>query len=101
MPLILILVVAIILFIIIPNVRIVPQATQFVIEFLGKYKCTWDAGIHVKIPLLEKISKKITLKEQVMDSPPQPVLPKIMLLCRLTRLCFSAYLMQNFIPMVL
>ncbi|MCQ2455165.1 MAG: SPFH/Band 7/PHB domain protein [Clostridia bacterium] len=67
----------IILFIIICcNVRIVPQATQYVIESLGKYKATWDAGIHVKIPIIEKISKKITLKEQVMDSPPQPVITK-------------------------
>ncbi len=66
----------IILIIVIPNVRIVPQATQYVIEFLGKYKTTWDAGIHVKIPLIEKISKKITLKEQVIDSPPQPVITK-------------------------
>ena len=62
--------------IIIPNVRIVPQATQYVIEFLGKYKTTWDAGLHVKIPVIEKISKKITLKEQVLDSPPQPVITK-------------------------
>ena len=58
------------------NIRIVPQATEFVIEFLGKYKTTWGAGIHVKIPLLERIAKRITLKEQVMDSPPQPVITK-------------------------
>jgi len=62
--------------IIFSNIRIVPQATQYVIESLGKYKTTWDAGIHVKIPLIQKISKKITLKEQVMDSPPQPVITK-------------------------
>ena len=64
------------LLIIIPNVRVVPQATEYVIEFLGKYKTTWDAGLHVKIPFLEKISKRITLKEQVLDSPPQPVITK-------------------------
>ena len=64
------------LLIIIPNVRIVPQATEYVIEFLGKYKTTWEAGLHVKIPFLEKISKRITLKEQVLDSPPQPVITK-------------------------
>lgn len=58
------------------NIRIVPQGNQFIIEFLGKYKTTWDAGLHVKIPLLERISKKITLKEQVLDSPPQPVITK-------------------------
>jgi regulator of protease activity HflC (stomatin/prohibitin superfamily) len=58
------------------NIRIVPQATEFVIEFLGKYRTTWSAGIHVKIPFLERIAKRITLKEQVMDSPPQPVITK-------------------------
>ena len=67
---------AVAFFMILCNVRIVPQATQYVIEILGKYKVTWDAGIHVKIPILEKIAKKITLKEQVMDSPPQPVITK-------------------------
>ncbi len=58
------------------NVRIVPQATEYVIEILGKYKTTWGAGLHVKIPIIEKIAKKITLKEQVIDSPPQPVITK-------------------------
>lgn len=56
--------------------RIVPQASEYVIEFLGKYRTTWGAGLHVKIPLLERIAKKITLKEQVLDSPPQPVITK-------------------------
>ncbi len=58
------------------NIRIVPQAHEYVIEFLGKYKATWSAGFHIKIPLLEKVSKKVTLKEQVLDSPPQPVITK-------------------------
>ncbi len=62
--------------IIIANIRIVPQATEYVIEFLGKYQTTWSAGIHIKIPLLERVAKRITLKEQVMDSPPQPVITK-------------------------
>jgi len=48
--------------IIVPNVRIVPQATEYVIEFLGKYKTTWGAGLHVKIPVIEKISHKIKNK---------------------------------------
>ncbi len=73
---IIIAVLALVLVLIIANVRIVPQATEYVIEFLGKYKTTWGAGLHVKIPLLEKIAKKITLKEQVLDSPPQPVITK-------------------------
>lgn len=67
---------AIIVVLIFTNIRIVPQATEFVIEFLGKYRTTWGAGIHVKIPFAERIAKKITLKEQVLDSPPQPVITK-------------------------
>ena len=67
---------AIVLLLLFANMRIVPQASQYVIEFLGKYKTTWSAGLHVKIPFLERISKRITLKEQVLDSPPQPVITK-------------------------
>ncbi len=57
-------------------IHIVPQASEYVIEFLGKYRTTWGAGIHFKIPVLERIAKKITMKEQVLDSPPQPVITK-------------------------
>lgn len=56
-------IVVLLLVLLFANVRIVPQATEYVIEFLGKYKTTWGAGLHVKIPLIEKIAKKITLKE--------------------------------------
>ena len=58
------------------NVRIVSQATEYVTEFLGKYKTTWDAGLHVKIPFVEKIVNKVVTKEQIIDSPPQPVITK-------------------------
>ena len=61
---------------ILANMKIVPQAHEYVIEFLGKYKTTWSAGFHVLIPFFERIAKKITLKEQVLDSPPQPVITK-------------------------
>ena len=70
------LVVAFFIYLIVSNVRVVPQAHEYVIEFLGKYKKTWSAGLHIKIPFLERIAKKITLKEQVIDSPPQPVITK-------------------------
>ncbi len=70
------LIAAFVLVLIFTNIRIVPQATEFVLEFLGKYKRTWGAGIHLKVPFLERISKKVTLKEQIMDSPPQPVITK-------------------------
>lgn len=66
----------IVLILIFANAKIVPQAHEYVIEFLGKYKKTWSAGFHVKIPLIERIAKKVTLKEQVLDSPPQPVITK-------------------------
>ena len=69
-------VLVVILVIIIANIKIVPQAHEFVIELLGKYKTTWSAGIHVKIPLIERVAKRVTLKEQVLDSPPQPVITK-------------------------
>ena len=69
-------IVAVVLVVLIMNLKIVPQAHEFVIELLGKYKTTWSAGIHIKIPVIERIAKKVTLKEQVLDSPPQPVITK-------------------------
>ena len=68
--------IAAVVIIIICNIRIVPQASENVMELFGKYRTTWTAGLHVKIPLVEKVAKKITLKEQVLDSPPQPVITK-------------------------
>ncbi len=60
----------------ISNIVIVPQANAYVIERLGEYSCTWDAGIHFKIPFIERIAKKISMKEQVADFPPQPVITR-------------------------
>ncbi len=60
----------------IPNIRIVKQATAFVIERLGGYHKTWDVGIHVKIPFFDRIAKKVSLKEHIMDFEPQPVITK-------------------------
>ncbi len=61
---------------IIVNIRIVPQASAFVIERLGAYKETWQVGLHVKIPLIDKVAQKVSLKEHVIDFPPQPVITK-------------------------
>lgn len=58
------------------NVRIVPQASSFVVERLGAYHSTWEVGLHVKLPLVDKISAKVSLKEKVLDFPPQPVITK-------------------------
>lgn len=60
-------IVLIVLLIIVCNIKIVPQAHAYVIERLGTYYATWDTGLHVKIPFLDKISKKVSLKEQVVD----------------------------------
>src|SRR5574344_1586425 len=58
------------------NIVIVPQARAYVIERLGTYQGTWGTGLHFKIPLVERIARKVTLKEQVVDFAPQPVITK-------------------------
>jgi len=67
---------AFILILIISNVRIVSQSNAFVIERLGAYNATWSTGIHVKLPFLDRIASKVSLKEQVADFAPQPVITK-------------------------
>lgn len=72
----LIVLLVLVVILIIPNVHIVPQAKSYVIERLGSYHTTWKNGLHVKIPFIDKVANKITLKEQVKDFPPQPVITK-------------------------
>lgn len=71
-----IIIAVIIIAIIAANVRIVPQANAFVIERLGSYYTTWETGLHVKIPIIDRVAKKVSLKEAVVDFPPQPVITK-------------------------
>ncbi len=66
----------IIIVVIAVNVRIVPQASAYVIERLGGYDTTWGVGIHFKLPFLDRVAKRVNLKEQVVDFPPQPVITK-------------------------
>ncbi|MBP3446805.1 MAG: SPFH/Band 7/PHB domain protein [Clostridia bacterium] len=61
---------------IITNVKIVPQSRAYVIEWLGAYKTTWQTGFHIKVPFIERIARNVSLKEQVVDFPPQPVITK-------------------------
>ena len=68
--------VLLIILILIANIKVVPQAHAFVVERLGAYHDTWNTGLHFKVPFFDKISKKISLKEQVIDFPPQPVITK-------------------------
>ncbi len=67
---------ALIVIVLLLNIKIVPQATAQVIERLGSYTKTWHTGVHFKIPFIERVAMKITLMEQVVDFPPQPVITK-------------------------
>lgn len=70
------LLILVIIFLIIVNVKIVPQSKAYVIERLGAYLTTWETGLNILIPFIDRISKKVSLKEQVVDFPPQPVITK-------------------------
>ena len=69
-------IVAIVLIVVVSNVHVVPQSKAFVVERLGAYHQTWKTGLHVKVPFIDKIAKRINLMEQVADFPPQPVITK-------------------------
>ena len=71
-----IVVVVLILILIIRNIHIVQQSKAYVIERMGAFSAVWEVGIHFKIPFIEKVAKKVSLKEQVLDYPPQPVITK-------------------------
>jgi len=76
-PIIAVIVVVILLLIlIIRNIHVVQQSKAYVIERLGAFSTVWEVGIHFKIPFIEKVAKKVSLKEQVLDYPPQPVITK-------------------------
>ena len=76
-PIIIFLIIAIIAVIIAANcVKIVPQANAMVVERLGVYLSTWNVGLHIKVPFIDRIAKRVILKEQVVDFPPQPVITK-------------------------
>ena len=76
-PLIVIAIILLIILIaIISNVKIVPQAHAYVVDRLGAYHSTWGTGLHVKIPFFDKVSRQVSIKEQVVDFPPQPVITR-------------------------
>ena len=66
----------ILLVLVLPNIKIVPQATTFIIERLGTYRTTWETGFHMKVPFIDRVAKKISLKEKVADFAPQAVITK-------------------------
>ena len=69
-------IIVIVMLLVITNIRIVSQSDAFVIERLGGYHATWNVGLHVKFPFIDRIEKKVSLKEKVFDFPPQPVITK-------------------------
>lgn len=71
-----VIILVVILVIISSCIKIVPQTQAFVIERLGGYKCTWSVGLHFKIPIIDKVARRVILKEQVVDFAPQPVITK-------------------------
>ncbi len=71
-----IIILIILLWIIVTNIRVVPQAHAYIVERLGAYQGTWSVGLHFKIPVVDKVARKVLLKEQVADFPPQPVITK-------------------------
>ena len=66
----------ILIILVISNIKIVPQAYAYIVERLGAYNATWSTGLHFKIPIIDRVAKKISLKEIVADFPPQPVITK-------------------------
>ena len=71
---VLIAVLAVVFFLIIPNIKVVQQSRAYVIERLGVFQSVWGVGMHFKIPFVDRIARKVSLKEQVLDYPPQPVI---------------------------
>ena len=76
MQIVLIIIVVLILALLIANIAIVPQARAYVVERLGTYHGTWDAGLHIKIPFIDRIARKVSLKEQVFDTPESRAITK-------------------------
>ena len=75
-PYIVVALIVIVLIILVSCIKIVPQAQAYVIERLGAYQGTWGVGFHVKLPIIDKVARRVNLKEQVADFPPQPVITK-------------------------
>ena len=73
---VLLVVIVLVLWVLASCIRIVPQAYAVVLERLGAYKATWSTGIHFKVPFIERVARRVNLKEQVVDFPPQPVITK-------------------------
>lgn len=76
-------------------IRIVPQAHALIVERLGMYKDTWGTGLHIKMPFVDRIAKRVNLKEQVVDFAPQPVITKDNVTMRIDTVVFSRLQTQD------
>ena len=75
-PILLAVLLIVVLLVLIRCIVIVPQSNDYVVEWLGVYKETWSAGLHLKVPFLERVARRVSLKEEVADFPPQPVITR-------------------------
>ena len=76
MPIVLLIIVILALVIIISNIAVVQQSRAYVVERLGAFHSVWGVGMHFKVPFIDRVARKVSLKEQVLDYPPQPVITK-------------------------
>ena len=88
-PIIIIILVVVLILVLATNLKVVQQSKAYVIERLGAFHSVWGVGIHFKVPFLERVAKVVSLKEQVVDFPPQPVITKDNVPCRSTRFSTS------------
>ena len=73
---VIILLIVVLLIMLVSNIKIVPQATVYVVERLGAYYATWETGLHFKVPFIDRVAKRVSMKEQVVDFKPQPVITR-------------------------
>lgn len=92
--------IVLVLWILASCIRIVPQAYAIVVERLGAYKETWNTGIHFKTPFIDRVARRVNLKEQVVDFPPQPVITKDNVTMQIDTVVFSRLQIQSFLHMV-
>ena len=78
-------------------IKIVPQAQAYVVERLGAYQDTWSVGLHFKVPIVDKVAKRVLLKEQVADFPPQPVITKDNVTMRIDTVVFFQITDRSFL----
>ena len=91
----LVVILILIVMILLSCIKIVPQAHAYVVERLGAYQQKWSVGLHLKVPFIDKVAKRVILKEQVVDFAPQPVITKANVTMRIDTVVFSRLQTRN------